>query len=196
MTGDPAPDSRGPHGEEALNALVASASRGQPEALAQLFSALYDELHRKAQRAMGGQRPDHTLQTTALVNEVYLRLSRSPAGVYHDRGHFLMVASGVMRHILIDHHRRTASGSRPQGRVDLDLTELIGPFQERAVDLEALDELLMELAAEDPEAARIVELRFFGGVSLAEIGELLDIGTRTVGRRWEAIRLWLHSRLR
>lgn len=169
-------------------------SPGDPDVGA-LFARLYTELHRGARRLMSRQRADHTLQATALVNEVYVRLSGTDSE-FEDYGHFLCSAARAMRHILIDHHRSKQASHRPGQRVNVELGLIAAPFEERAIDLLALNDLLDRLAEEDPEAAQLVELRFFGGATLEEISETLDIPRRTLDRRWQAIRLLLHSRLK
>lgn len=167
---------------------------GEPD-VASLFAQLYTELHRSAARLMRGQPSDHTLQTTALVNEVYMRLCRRDAGDYNDKRHFLLAASGAMRHILIDHRRKKTSNRRPAGRVDVELDRIAIPFGERAIDLLALDEILTELATTSPTEAQILELRFFGGRTMDEISTLLEIPVRTLDRKWAALRQTLHDRL-
>lgn len=170
-------------------------ARADSLGLEQLFGALYTELRRSARRAMGPQQGQVTIQPTALVHEAYMRLLKADQGQFNDRRHFLLAASKAMRHVLIEAHRRRTSSTRPQGRADLDVDRLMVPFEERAVDLEGLEAALVRLEEESPQDARIVELRFFGGVSMAEIGGILEIPDRTLYRRWQAIRLWLHGRL-
>lgn len=136
-----------------------------------------------------------TIQPTALVHEAYMRLLKADQPEFNDRRHFLLAASKAMRHVLIEAHRRRTSTTRPQGRVDVDVERLMVPFEERAVDLEGLEEALVEMERESPQDARIVELRFFGGVGMTEIAQIIDVPDRTLYRRWQAIRLWLHGRL-
>jgi RNA polymerase sigma factor (TIGR02999 family) len=158
------------------------------------LTELIDELHRLAEQLMRGQ-PNGTLQPTALVNEAYLKLHDSEVFKNGNRTHFLATAGRAMRHILVDHARAKARIKRqaPGERVPLDAITVL--FEERAVDLLALDEALEELEAFDPEMARAVELSFFGGLSLEATAEVLGIPMRTFERSWQAIRQWLRKRL-
>ncbi|QDV07284.1 ECF sigma factor [Planctomycetes bacterium Poly30] len=172
-----------------------STSPTEADGLEKLFAALYQDLYRSAARAMAKQGPGHTLQPTALVSEAYLKLMGGATVPYSDCDHFLLAASKAMRHVLVDHFRARTASTRPQGRVDIDLELLMGPYAERAVSLERIDEALTELGRRDADAAKLVELRFFGGVGMEEIARILDTPVRTLERRWSGIKRWLHERL-
>jgi RNA polymerase sigma-70 factor (ECF subfamily) len=166
-----------------------------PEAEAHLFKLVYEDLRRSAKRAMRSQPPWHTLQTTALVGEAYLKLFRGKRGRWRDRRHFLAAAARAMRCILVDHARshRRAKRHAPGKRVLLD--DVLEQFAADELDLSDLDEALDELAREDPRAAQIVELRFFAQISMDEIAAVLGMGKRSVERDWTYARAWLHERL-
>lgn len=157
------------------------------------MAELYDELHRRAIGYMRGQRGDHTLQPTALVNEAYMRLASAGNRAAGDRKHFLATASQAMRHVLVDHARqRTRLKKNPPGeRMPLD--QITVSFEENAVDLLVLNDALDRLAERDPDMARAVELRFFGGLSMEETAEFLGIPKRTFDRRWQFVRTWVHA---
>jgi RNA polymerase sigma factor (TIGR02999 family) len=163
----------------------------------ELLPIVYDELHRIAASLMRGQAPDHTLQATALVHEAYLRLVDEEAqGSFEGRAHFLCVAAKAMRCVLVDHARRRAAGKRDAGeRVSLEfadeLIDLEGRVGREGPDLVALDEALTRLAALDEELARVVELRFFGGLSVEEAGRVLSVSEASVVRAWRVARMWL-----
>src|SRR5262245_242907 len=168
---------------------------GDAEAKEELLLFVYDDLRRQARAAMSRERVDHTLQPTALVHEAYLRLKDAEGVVWKDRAHFFGVASRLMRQILVDHarlHSTAKRGNRPI-RFSLDDTQI--PVQEKAESIIQLDETLDRLALMDENQASIVEMRFFGGMSNAEIAESLGISERTVGREWSAARLWLYREL-
>jgi len=169
-------------------------SGGDPKALAELVPLVYAELRRLAVSQMRRERPDHTLQPTALVHEAYLRLAGHRAG-FRNRVHFYGAAAQAMRRILVDHAR--GRGARKRGQRDplVDLDEVVGGGAERHVDLVALDEALDRLAAVAPRAAKVVELRFFGGLSVDEAAAFLDISPATVKREWGFARAWLFRAL-
>ncbi|MCP3919034.1 MAG: sigma-70 family RNA polymerase sigma factor [bacterium] len=168
---------------------------GDAGAAQELLPVVYEELHRLAARAMGRQNQDHTLQATALLNEAWIRLVEAEGGEWNSRNHFLAVAAKAMRSVLVDHARRRGSEKRggTHGRVELD--RALGLFEQRSTDLLALDDALGELAQMDPILARIVELRFFGGLKNSEIAELEGCSLRTVERGWSTARAWLYQRL-
>jgi RNA polymerase sigma factor (TIGR02999 family) len=157
---------------------------GDRAAFDALFEAVYAELRRLAQSHLAAERPDHTLRATALVHEVYMRLVDVPLEL-RDRAHFMAVASRVMRRILVDHARRKLAAKRNPGRTVLALDEAItiSPTHVGA-DLVALDRALSRLQAEQPEKAQVVEMRFFGGMTMEEIALVLGVTSRTVGRYW------------
>ncbi len=172
--------------------LLERARQGDADAQRRIFPLIYEHLRSLAQRCMRRERPDHTLQPTALVHEAYLRLIGSVEIPIADRAHFLALAAQCMRRILVEHARRHAAAKRSPGgrRAPLsDAAEIAAPG--RAEYLIALDEALQRLAAFDPQAARIVELRFFGGMSVEQTAETLGISPRTVKRDWAAARSWL-----
>ena len=160
-----------------------------------LFEAVYNELRRLAQRYLRNERRDHTLQPTALVHEAYLRLVGGEPIDWQNRAQFFSVASQVMRHILVDHARRHTADKRGNGAIRHSLDEAVDLASEENIDLVALDEALRKLAALDPEQCRVVELRYFGGLTIPEIAEVLQIGEITVSRRWKTAKLWLHEAL-
>jgi RNA polymerase sigma factor (TIGR02999 family) len=176
--------------------------RGDRDAEAILIPLVYGELHRIAARNMRRERPDHSLQPTALVSEVYLRLINQRAKSWKNRAHFFAFAAGLIRQILVDHARRHRAAKRGQGRphVRLDDPNVPPPAQPILSDqretLIAIDEALTKLAATDAQQSRIVELRFFTGLSSKEIAEVLDISERTVDREWAVAQAWLYARLR
>ena len=157
------------------------------------FALVYDELRRLAAAALRHERPDHTLQPTALVHEAYLRLADEPTGRWQNRSHFLAVAARAMRRILVDHARKHNAVKRGSGavRLNLDDLEYAASVPTDAVDLVTLDDALGRLAALDPRQARIVELRFFGGLSVEETAAVIDASPRTVKRDWQFARAWL-----
>ena len=170
--------------------------RGDTAALDRLTPLVYDELRRIAHRYMRNERGGHTLETTALVNEAYLRLASQQRVEWEDRAHFFAVTAQVMRHILIDHARRRRYARR--GGADarqVPLAEAHAMTNERAAELLALDEALEQLAQLDPRKARVVELRYFGGLSLEETADVLEISVMTVRRDWRAARAWLYKTL-
>ncbi len=181
-----------PPGEVTL--LLQRAREGDERAGEALLSLVHGELRRLAQSAFSSAPPGHTLQPTALVHEAWMRLARSEGG-WQDREHFYAVAARAMRSVLVDHARRRGALRRqaPGARVELD--GVVASFEERAGDLAALDAALEELAARDQELARIVELRFFGGMQHPAIARVLGVPLRRVERGWSTARAWLLTRL-
>jgi RNA polymerase sigma factor (TIGR02999 family) len=161
----------------------------------QLLPIVYDELHRIAAGLMRGQSRDHTLQATALVHEAYLRLvDEEVRGSFAGRAHFLCVAAKAMRCVLVDHARRRAAGKRDAGeRIALELADDL--IDRTGPDLVALDEALTRLAALDEELARVVELRFFAGLSVEETASVLSVSEASVVRAWRVARMWLKREL-
>lgn len=176
-----------------LTTLLSQVSAGDEDAAASLFSLVYDELRRLARSALRHERPDHTLQPTALVHEAYLRLADQPESRWENRAHFLAVAARAMRRILVDHARGHKAIKRGSGDARFALqdvaTSAVDPGQD--LDLVILDEALARLSAIDPRQARIVELRFFGGLSVEETATAVGASTRTVKRDWHLARAWL-----
>lgn len=170
-------------------------SDGDESAPERLMPLVYDELHRLAQDYLRRERPDHTLQPTALVHEAYLRLVDQSGVSWQNRAHFYGVAAQLMRRILIDHARAHAADKRGGAQLKLQLDEAILYPTERAAELIMLDEALNKLAAFDERKSRIVELRFFGGLSEEEVAHFLNVSVRTVKRDWQIAKLWLHREL-
>jgi RNA polymerase sigma factor (TIGR02999 family) len=170
--------------------------QGDERARDELFAIVQPQLQQIAARYLHRERPDHTLEPNALVNELCLRLMGGEPIAFNDRAHFFAVAAQTMRRILIDHARSRLADKRggDQQRVNLSAVEGWNPVR-RSEDIIALDGLLSKLEKADPRAARVVELRFFGGLSEEEVAEVLSIATITVKRDWKAARAWLVSRL-
>ena len=175
--------------------LLEQFSEGDPRGSEQLLSLLYAELHALAERMMANQPLGQTLQATALVNEAYLRLAKVPGRTWEGRAHLLSAAGQAMRCVLIDHARRRACRGVSPTDAPSALDRIVVTYQDRAIDLLALDEALRRLAQFAPEMARAVELRFFAGISTAEVAEVLGMSKRTLERRWEATRVWLFEEL-
>lgn len=173
--------------------LLASASAGDEQAVSSLFTIVYDELRRMAASSLRRERPDHTLQPTALVHEAYLRLAHEPEARWENRAHFLAVAAQAMRRILVDHARARNARKRGGGDVRLPLEDVdsVTTALPPDLDLIVLDEALVRLAALDPRQARIVELRFFGGLTVEETATVTGTSPRTVKREWQVARAWL-----
>ncbi|MEO8259859.1 MAG: ECF-type sigma factor [Acidobacteriota bacterium] len=178
-------------------AMVDRARRGDEQALADLLPIVYDELRRLAARYLRRERPGQTLQATALVHDAYLRLLRDSQLSWQNRAHFFGIAARSMRQILIERARTRSAAKRGGSRLRVTLDPgLIAAAPTPDFDLEALDEALTRLAALDAELARVVEVRFFGGLSIEETAEALAISPATVKRRWTLARAWLARELR
>ena len=175
--------------------LLAEWSNGDKAALEKLLPLVSDELRRLARRYMRKEGPGHTLQTSALVNEAYLRLVDQKKVRWENRAHFLGIAAQLMRRILIDHARRHRYAKRGGGAPHVTLDENAIVSAERATELLAIDHVLEKLAAMDARKGRIVELRFFGGLTLDETAEVMGISSPTVQREWRAAKAWLHRML-
>jgi RNA polymerase sigma factor (TIGR02999 family) len=168
--------------------------QGGGEAMERLFPLVYDRLRRIAHHALQGERPDHTLGTTGLVHEAYLKLVDQTRIQYHDRAHFFAIAARAMRQILVDYARRHRAGKRGGGRpADLDVEAIA--LDQRAETLLALDEALDRLARLDPRLGQVVECRFFGGLSEGETAEVVGVTERTVRRDWIKAKGWLRQEL-
>ena len=170
-------------------------SNGDKTALDKLMPLIYEELRRLAHRYMSRERAGHTMQTTALVNEAYVRLINRKNVHWQDRAHFFAIAAELMRTILVDHARSHATAKRGGGARKLSLDEVLVVSQERAADVVALDEALNALAVIDPKQSRIVELRFFGGLTIEETAEVLDLSAATIKREWTTAKAWLYHEL-
>jgi len=179
-----------------VTALLSELTRGNQAAAEKLIPLIYGELKRLARNYMRRERPDHTLQTTALVHEAYLKLVGQQAANWQNRSHFFGVAASLMRRILIDHARGHLREKRGAGKRTLPLEEALIFSRERSEELVRLDDALERLASIDPRQSRIVELRFFGGLSVQETSEFLGVSPNTVKRDWVVAKAWLHSELR
>lgn len=170
-------------------------SDGNRNAPDRLMPLVYDELKRLARQRMAGERDANTLQPTALVHEAFVRLVDQTRVSWQNRAHFFGVAASMMRRVLIDHARAHATDKRGGAAVRLSLDDVQAPLAQRASDLVALDEALARLAEMDERKSRIVEMRFFGGLTEEEIATVLDLSRRTVLREWKTARLWLYREL-
>jgi RNA polymerase sigma factor (TIGR02999 family) len=175
--------------------LLIAWSNGDKAALDKLTPLVYEELRRLAHHYMSHERPGHTLQTTALVNEAYLRLVNRQGVHWQSRAHFFAIAATLMRSILVDHARSHAYAKRGGGTRKIELDEAMIVSQERAAEVVALDDVLKQLADFDPQQSRIVELRFFGGLTIDETAEVLDLSPATIKREWSTARAWLYREL-
>ena len=176
--------------------LLASWSRGDVEAREALIPLVYGELRRLAASYLRRERSDHTLQPTALVHEAYMRLVEQKSVQWQNRGHFFAITAQLMRRILVDHARTHLADKRGSGAPKVPLTEAIVMSQERPSELLALDEGLTRLAALDPQQARVVELRIFGGLTVEETAGVLGISAATVKRNWSMAKAWLSQEIR
>ena len=168
---------------------------GDRAALDALLPLVYDELRRVAHHHLKNERPEHTLQSAALVNEAYLRLVGQDPPELESRAHFFAVAAQLMRQILVDYARRHRASKRGGGACMLTLDDAVALPQRKNVDVVALDDALNSLAEADPRQSRVVELRFFAGLSLEETSKAMGIATATVQRDWTAARAWLHREI-
>jgi len=178
-----------------VTGLLRAWADGQPGAGDRLVGIIYQQLRRRAAAYLRDERRDHTLQPTALVHEAYLRLVDQHHMLWQNREQFFALASQMMRRILVDHARRRKMHKRSGRWVRVSLDGQALPAAVADFDVLALDEMLVRLAVFDPRKSRIVELRYFGGLSLEETAATLDIAPRTVEREWRAARAWLHSQL-
>jgi RNA polymerase sigma factor (TIGR02999 family) len=170
-------------------------NEGDIDAKERLMPFVYDELKRQARILMSRERYNHTLQPTALVHEAFLKLSETSGIDWKNRSHFYGIASRLMRQILVEYARMHAADKRGNSSIHFSLDDVQVSIQERAGAILDLDEVLEKFAEINERQAQIVEMRFFGGLSNKEIGESLDISERTVGREWQAARLWLYREL-
>ncbi len=175
--------------------LLNAIARGDPHAAGQLLPLVYDELRRLAARNLARERPGQTLSPTALVHEAYLRLSGDAAHDWDSRGHFFAAAAEAMRRILVESARRKKRLKHGGGRQRVPLDPVAAPAETPSDDLLALDEALAQLAAEDPAKARLVELRFFAGLSVEEAARCLGISRATADRWWAFARAWLFEKV-
>ena len=198
---EPSPDRREPEVPRSTDAtrLLRLAHGADPRGQRALFALLFEELHGLAGRAMAHEGDEHTLQPTALLNEVWLRLFASEANEFEDRRHFLTVAAKVMRQVLVDHARAKQRIKRGGAwrRIELDESDALGAsgFAPDGVDLVELDAALEELRVAAPRPAQVVELRYFGGLEVEEVAAVLGTSLSTVAREWRFARAWLLNRL-
>ena len=178
-----------------ITELLAEWRDGKQSALDELYPLVYDELHRLARRYMSRERKDHTLQTTALINEAYVRLVDQKNVNWANRSHFFAISAQIMRRILIDHARRHAYAKRGGGAQQVSLEEVAALAPEQGRELMRLDEALKSLAERDPRRSQVVELRYFGGLNNEEIAGVLQVSENTVMRDWNMARAWLYQQL-
>ena len=176
--------------------LLAEVTKGDQQAASKLIPLVYDELRRLAGGYMRRERADHTLQATALVHEAYLKLVQHQPLDWQNRAHFFGIAAQVMRHILVDHARARGREKRGAGQKLASLEEALVVSPEKPVELLKLDESLKRLTKLDPRQGRIVELRFFGGLTVEETAHVLGISPKTVKREWSVAKAWLHGDLK
>ncbi len=183
---------------ESLRDLLATLAAGDESAAQRLFPLVYDELHRLADSFMRQERTDHTLQPTALIHEAFLRLASQPTDdslPYENIGHFIATAAVVMRRILVNHAKAKKTEKRGGDRNRIQVEDISAEFQHRSIDLIALDEALERLTTIDPIQSRLVELRFFGGMTVDQCAEVLNLSSRSVYYEWAHARAWLRDQL-
>jgi RNA polymerase sigma factor (TIGR02999 family) len=178
-----------------ITELLASWREGNQEARDRLVDAVYGELRRLAHHHLRRERAGHTLQTTALAHDAYLQLVDQRKGQWQSRAHFFGIAAHLIRRILVEYARRRSAGKRGLEAVRVPLDPELAASQPRDVTVVAIDDALNALSSVDPQQSRIVELRFFGGLTVEETASVLDISPRTVKREWRMARAWLHREL-
>jgi RNA polymerase sigma factor (TIGR02999 family) len=183
-----------PEQQRPLTQLLNRFGDGEVEVEAELLQLVYDDLRGLARQQLGAQAGQHTLQPTALVHEAWLRLGRQAHLQFDRRRQFFMLASKVMRSVLLDHARGANREKRGGGRLRVSLVDRLGELTP-ALDLIALEEALVRLENHDPDLVRLVELRFFSGLAHAEIAEVMKVSIRTIERHWRYVRAWLHNEL-
>lgn len=181
--------------QQSITQLLVAWGEGNKAALDDLMPVVYDELRRLAQNYLSHERPEHTLQTTALVHEAYVRLVDQKSVNWQNRTQFFGIAAQMMRRILINHAKDRQAKKRQGYATKVSLDEAVHFFEKRELDLVALDEALNVLAALDPQQTQIVELRFFGGLTIDEVADALGISSATVKREWDSAKLWLRRQL-
>ena len=187
---EPSPD------QTRITALLQACSNGQPDAFDRLIPLVYDDLRAIAHNRLALERSDHTLNTTGIVHEAYLNLVDQATATWRDRAHFFAVSSKVIRNLLIDHARRRKADKRGGGAIHLPLADHLKGEEPRTFELLALDEALANLGAKDQRLERVVECRFFGGLSMEETAAALDISLRTAERDWRRARAYLFQSLK
>jgi len=184
-----------PHPTEQATRLLIDWSNGNRDAAAGLMPLVYDELRQLARGYLQRERADHTLQATGLVHEAYLKLVDQTTTTWQNRAHFFGVAARVMRRILVDHARQHRAEKRGGEWCKVEFDEALAPAVSRSIDVIALDDALKELVELNPQHSQIVELRFFGGLTIDEVAEVLDVSPRTVQREWRMARAWLRRQI-
>ncbi len=182
--------------EAEVTRLLDAMAQGSGNAAADLLPHVYDDLRRVAGALLAHEMRGHTLQPTALVHEAYMRLAGQRSAGWEGRVQFISVAAGVMRRVLVDHARARKAAKRGGGAAALNVADALDAFERGEVDLIALDEALIALAALDERKARLIELRFFGGLEVEHAARLLDVPVRTAERDWAFARAWLRDRLK
>ncbi len=185
----------GQEGTRDISGLLAAWSDGDGEALSELVSTVYPELRRIARRHLGRRAPDHTLQSAALVNEAYLKLIRAQSIHCENRAHFFALCAKIIRQVLVDHARRRRYAKRGGDAVQVPLEEALLGTRAQGVDVLALEDALDSLSKIDPRKGRVVELRFFGGLSVEEAAQVLRVSPETVMRDWKMAKAWLFREL-
>jgi len=178
-----------------ITSMLAAASGGDPQAAAQLVNLVYDELRRRAEALMKRESPGHTVQATMLVHDAYLKLIRQDRASWNDRNHFFAVAAQTMRRLLVDHARGRRRDKRGGDQVKVSLEDGLGLSASTDADVLAVDQALTRLEELDPQQARIVELRFFGGLTVDEVAQQLGMSKRTVEAEWTMVAAWLRREL-
>ncbi len=176
-----------------ISILLANWHGGDDEAFRAALPLVYDELRRIAHRYLRKERPGHTLQSTALVHEAYMRLEKQGAAPFQNREHFLAICAQLMRQILVEYARSRKAGKR-DGGIRLELDDVLA-FKTRSVDMVALDDALNELSKLNPQQSRIVELKFFGGLSIEETAQAMNLSPTTVNKYWAMAKLWLRHEM-
>lgn len=182
-------------GTGAISVLLRAWGSGNSRAADDLLPLVYHELRRRAASYLRHERVAHTLQPTALVHEAFLRLAGQDRVTWKNRAHFFGLAAQLMRRVLVDHARARSAAKRPSPALQVTLDDWIGADTPRSCDLLLLDQALADLSSLDPQQARIVELRYFGGLSEREVATVLGISRSTVTREWQTARAWLYRRM-
>lgn len=180
---------------EEITLLLVAWKQGNKQALDKLVTLLYRDLHQIAKRRMVSEQLNHTLQPTALINEAYLRLANWQSFDWENRAHFLAVTAEIMRNILVDHARKNLANKRGRGTYKISLAEIVNKGEKQDLDIIALDDALKDLSKIDPLQSKIVELRYFGGLSIEEIAKVLETSASTISREWKLAKFWLMKEL-